>query len=166
MTLSSACRNKGQDKEGAPLPKMKTMFALALVSQLGVLMAGTDCTPTASTTLTEHSAGESFSIAVGESVSLEEVDISITFSAVTRDSRCPKDVNCIVAGEAIVIFQASRDGGTADLTFSVPPGGSDVQAFEEVSIAITELDPQAESGKRIDAASYAAKVTVTVGGAG
>ena len=145
---------------------MERLFALTLVAQLGVLMAGTDCAPTASSTLMEQSAGESFSISVGESVSLKEMDVSITFSAVTRDSRCPKDANCVVAGEAVVIFQASSGGGSTDLTFRVPPGGSDAREFEEVSITITELDPQTESGKRIDPASYTAKVMVTVGGSG
>ena len=81
-------------------------------------------------------------------------------------SRCPKDANRVVAGEAVVIFRASRGGGTTDLTLRVPPGGSDTQEFEELSITITELDPQTESAKRIDPASYAAKVMVTVGGSG
>ena len=93
---------------------------------------------------------------------MEEADLSLTFTTVTHDSRCPKDANCIVAGEAIVVFEALSGDARTDLTFKVPPDGDDAQGLEHLTITITELDPQTESGKRIEPASYVAKVLVAV----
>ena len=49
---------------------------------------------------------EPFSLAVGETVTADGTDLSLTFAAVPRDSRCPRDVTCIVAGEAVVVLEA------------------------------------------------------------
>jgi len=35
---------------------------------------------------------ESFSLAVGETVTVDGMDVSLTFADVPRDSRCPRDV--------------------------------------------------------------------------
>ena len=104
---------------------------------------------------------ESFSLAVGETASVEGTDLSLSFVAVTRDSRCPKDVSCIVAGEAVVVFAARVGGEETELTFKVPPGGKDEQAFGRFTIAIVELEPETDSTKKIDASDYVATVIVT-----
>ncbi len=113
--------------------------------------------------LSSGSAGveESFSLAVGETASVEGIDFSLRFAAVTRDSRCPKDVSCIVAGEAVVVFVARVGAEDSELTFNVPPGGKDEQAFDRFTIAIVELEPETDSTKKIDASDYVATVVVT-----
>ncbi len=121
------------------------------------------------TSLTVLSSGyagvdDSFSLAVGETASVEGTDLSLTFDAVTRDSRCPKDVTCIVAGEAVVVFVARAGGEDSELTFKVPPGGpgsKDERAFDRFTIAIVELEPETDSTKKIDASDYVATVVVT-----
>ena len=137
---------------------MKTRLASAWLVQLGILLAGTDCSPAPSSASSAEE--ETFSLRVGESTTLEGVDLTLSFKAVTRDSRCPKDVTCIVAGEAVVVFEALSSGARAELVFDVPPGGGDTKEFEGFTISITGLEPQPESGKRIDASSYVASVTV------
>ena len=66
---------------------------------------------------------EPFSLAVGETVTVDGTDLSLTFAAVPRDSRCPRDVTCIVAGEAVVVLEARLGGQETELTFKVPPEG-------------------------------------------
>ena len=104
---------------------------------------------------------ESFSLAVGETASVEGTDLSLRFVAVTRDSRCPKDVSCIVAGEAVVVLGARVGAEDSELMFKVPPGGKDEQAFGRFTIAIVELEPETDSTKNIDAFDYVATVVVT-----
>ncbi len=121
------------------------------------------------TNLTVLSSGyagvdDSFSLAVGETASVEGTDLSLTFDAVTRDSRCPKDVSCIVAGEAVVVFVARLGGEHSELTFKVPPGGpgrKDEQALDRFTITIVELEPETDSTTKIDASDYVATVVVT-----
>ena len=119
---------------------------LLVVTMLGSRYAGID---------------ESFSLAVGETASVEATDLSLSFVAVERDSRCPKDVTCIVAGEAVVVFVARVGGEDSELIFKVPPGGKDEQAFGAFTIAIVELEPETNSTTKIDASDYVANVVVT-----
>lgn len=74
-----------------------------------------------------------------------------------------QDATCIVAGEAVVLFEARAKGERADLTFEVPPGGGDAKELADLTITIVELDPPTESGKPIEPSSYIAMVVVAVG---
>jgi len=106
--------------------------------------------------------GESFTLRVGEAVRVEDADVTVTFKEVASDSRCPKDVTCIQAGEAVVhLAVVSEAGEKAVLELGVPPGGSSMAAsFQAFRITIFELNPQKESGKPIDPATYVATVRV------
>jgi len=110
----------------------------------------------------EARLGEPFPLRVGESASVEGVDLAIELVEVASDSRCPKDVTCIQAGEAVVRLALRSAGGeSAELELAVPPGGSSrAESFGDFRIAIVKLDPEKESAKRIDPASYVATVTV------
>lgn len=46
--------------------------------------------------------GEVFELRVGSSVTLANSDVTITFKDVTEDSRCPRSVECFIAGEAVL----------------------------------------------------------------
>ena len=62
---------------------------------------------------------------VGDMLHLDGSAAALTFKAVTRDSRCPKDVRCIRAGEAVVVLALrDRSAETSTLTFDVPPPSS------------------------------------------
>ena len=106
--------------------------------------------------------GESFTLRVGEAMRVEDADVTVTFKEVASDSRCPKDVTCIQAGEAVVhLAVVSEAGEKAVLELGVPPGGSSMAAsFQAFRITIFELNPQKESGKPIDPATYVATVRV------
>ena len=114
-------------------------------------------------------ADEPFSLAVGETVTMDGTDLVLTFAAVPRDSRCPRDVNCIVAGEVVFVFVARAGGEDSELTFKVPPGGREApeskaeQALDRFTITIVELEPETDSTKKIDASDYVATVVVTTG---
>jgi hypothetical protein len=107
--------------------------------------------------------GESFSLRIGEAARIEDVDVTVTFQEVSGDSRCPKDVTCIQAGEAVVVLgMASTAGPSARLELAVPPGGASPAAtFESLQVVVLELEPQPESTKSIDASTYQATLRVT-----
>jgi len=107
--------------------------------------------------------GESFSLRVGEAARVEDAEVTVTFQEVSSDSRCPKDVNCIQAGEALVLLALDSEAGrSAVLEFAVPPDGeSPASSFEALRVAIVELHPQKESTKPIDPSTYVARVRVS-----
>jgi hypothetical protein len=98
---------------------------------------------------------------VGDTVEIEGAELAMTFSEVVSDSRCPKDVICVRAGEAVVHFIVEPAGGDkTSLEFEVPPGGGDEGSFEDLDIIIVELNPQTESARRIEPSEYVATVKV------
>ncbi len=107
--------------------------------------------------------GESFRLRVGEAAKIEDAGITVTFQKVPSDSRCPKDVTCIQAGEAVVLLGLDPEGGrSAGLSLAVPPGGSSPEAtFASFRVAVLELQPQKESRKSIDPAAYVATLRVS-----
>jgi GWxTD domain-containing protein len=107
--------------------------------------------------------GESFRLRVGEAARVEDAGITVTFQKVVSDSRCPKDVTCIQAGEAVVLLALDTEGGRSSvLELAVPPGGSSPAAtFESLRIAVVELQPQKESRRPIDPAAYVATLRVS-----
>lgn len=87
--------------------------------------AGTSVTTAASTTTPTTTApttttakvrtvalGEAFSIKVGESVSVAGAGVSVTFTALVSDSRCPRGVQCIQAGNAVISVAVARPGAS------------------------------------------------------
>jgi len=103
---------------------------------------------------------EPFSLAIGETARLDDAGLSLTFLDVTRDSRCPKEVSCIVAGSAIIRFDAVVDGEKTTLTFEIPPGGEDAQSLAGLTVTLTALEPEPEAGKKMERSSYVAKLVV------
>jgi hypothetical protein len=104
--------------------------------------------------------GESFSLAVGESESIDGEDLILTFDGVARDNRCPKGVQCIVAGAATVVLVAEIGGETRELTLDVPPGGSASERLDGLEITVERVDPGAVAGRRIEPEDYVVTVVV------
>ena len=103
---------------------------------------------------------EPFPLAIGETARLDDAELLLTFREVTRDSRCPKEVSCIVAGSGVVRFDAVVAGETTTLTFEIPPGGEDAQSLGGLTVMLTALEPEPEAGKKMERSRYVAKLVV------
>ena len=98
---------------------------------------------------------------VGDVVQIDGSIAALTFKAVTRDSRCPKGVRCIRAGEAVVVLEL-REGAdeTSTLTFDVPPDGGASRSVRGYRIEILSLDPQAEADVEIAPRDYTSTIGI------
>ena len=111
--------------------------------------------------MTAPGQDQSGRLRVGETLRIGGTNASLTFARVERDSRCPKGVRCIRAGEAVVVFSVrEEDGAVSTLTFEVPPGGGASQSFHGYRIQIVGLDPQAETDVEIAPSDYVATIAV------
>ena len=66
--------------------------------------------------------GETFSVKVGESASVAGAGLSVTFTALVSDSRCPPGVQCIQAGNAVITVALARTG-SAPVTLTLGTDG-------------------------------------------
>lgn len=83
-----------------------------------------------------------FSLRVGESVDLEDIDLRMGFSEVVHDSRCPRMVMCIWEGDAEVGLWAESPGFAIE-EFNLnthPDGVQQVEIFGYL-VTIVGLDP-------------------------
>lgn len=103
---------------------------------------------------------QEFKVKVGEQVLITDAGLKITFSAVAEDSRCPKGVNCIWAGNGKIVIKISKGKKKADVQLNTgiePRLGS----FDEYKLKLVELNPYPESDVAIKRGEYVATLVVS-----
>jgi hypothetical protein len=134
------------------------MSQLVLISSivLGTLCtAGCDELPPGSPT----PGVSSVTLAVGQTVAVPDTSLSLRFTGVPNDSRCPADALCIQLGEAVVALEALRGSSTTQLQLRTSEAGrvADVATYR---IVLSTLLPYPYSNRPIDLADYRATVRV------
>ena len=99
-------------------------------------------------------SGPSKSAALGDPVELR-------FDGVASDSRCPIDVVCIQAGDAVLRVHARRlPKAEASLVLHTQLSGSSA-AFQGFVVALVELKPVPKASESIPPGRYVATLKVT-----
>ena len=100
-------------------------------------------------------------IQINQQKTLSKSKLTIKFSSLIEDSRCPTDVQCIQAGNARIKIDVKKSGGKAWETFEINTN-SEPQAikFAGYTINLTALNPAPASNIRINRNGYKATFTV------
>ena len=104
--------------------------------------------------------GEQFSLRVGETAYLADTRLSIRLNAVPEDSRCPRDVVCVWAGNARVSLTL-RDGSNADavdLNSTLEPRAVTRWGY---AVKLVDVQPVPTAGQPIPAREYVVRLVVT-----
>lgn len=146
---------------------MRWLTRLSLVLLALPLVGAGSCDADSPTAPDEPAPGTSVTLpaeatlAVGETILVEPLDVEVTFSAVTEDSRCPIDVTCVWAGRAVVALAIGESTGTTEeIELEV---GQWTQA-QGLRLAATALDPQPREGVEIPPEDYRLELTLTRAG--
>jgi hypothetical protein len=98
---------------------------------------------------------------VGKQTSLFNRDLTVQFVSVLNDSRCPKDVQCISAGNAKIRIKVRKNFGPWR-TFDVNLYGNNSEiSFRNYRIDFTDLKPDLRSNVRINRFQYRATLKIT-----
>jgi hypothetical protein len=110
----------------------------------------------------EVSLGSAFDLRVGDAVRIAGEPLTITFDRVTDDSRCPTNVTCVWAGDAIVHLRldASR-GRTGALDLHENVNLARDGAFESYRISLQRLEPPRQDGTQIAPDRYVVTLLVS-----
>lgn len=102
-----------------------------------------------------------FALKVGETAVLENETVQIVVTAVTDDSRCPKDVACVWEGEALVhVTIQETDKQPSDLQLNTnPPENS--QTYLQYQVLLEQLLPVPISGEQISQDQYEATIIIS-----
>jgi hypothetical protein len=107
-----------------------------------------------------------FTLAVGETASIDEEGLLVTFRDVPDDSRCPKDVQCVWPGIASCMVDVTGNSTKSSIVL-VQPGGTKSEAYEFQDYIITfALKPYPESITPIEKSEYSLTMTVRKAGGG
>ena len=85
--------------------------------------------------------------------------LAIRFVEMVEDSRCPRDVNCVWAGNAKIKVRVSKNGRSHDLTLDTN-GQSQSAVAEGYSIKLLGLTPEPRSNIRINRNGYVATLEI------
>ena len=107
--------------------------------------------------------GREFKLSPGQQASLKGTKLRFKFMNVKDDSRCPKDVTCVWAGNAAVRVWVTngRGGTTLTLNTNKSPTLGDEAQYQGYKIKLVDLSPYPHSDKNIAAGDYTATLLVS-----
>ena len=107
--------------------------------------------------------GREFKLSVGQRVSFGKLQIK--FTLVESDSRCPKDVECVWAGNAAVRLRltSGRRAKTVTLNTGRSSAFSDETAYQGYRIKLVNLTPYPRSDRKNTARDYKLTLSVSKG---
>ncbi len=103
---------------------------------------------------------EEFFIGPGQKVEIRESGLEITFNKVIEDSRCPKGVECVWAGNGkveITVHLPGKEPGIQELNTNLDPNEI---AAGEYKIQLLELQPFPVKSEEIMPEEYRVKLIV------
>lgn len=127
---------------------------------LGIVL--TACFAGYASAATRHD-GESVVVKLNGEKRATQSKITVRFVEMIEDSRCPRDVQCIQAGNAKIKVRLTRNGRSQvmELNTNAP---NQPAAFAGYELKLLRLSPQPASNIRIDRNGYVATITLSRSG--
>ena len=129
---------------------MKRLFA-ALIVTIGILGISAEARPQPERTVT---------VRIGQERSAGRGNVRIKFLEMIEDSRCPRDVQCIQAGNASIRVRVSRNRHSEVLVLNTN-GRAEKAVFAGYVFTLTRLTPEPRSNIRVNRNGYVATISVT-----
>ena len=144
------------------LPPVPVRASLALAFGVAAAVFTATCATTPPDPSTpEAPLGPEFTLRSAESVRIAGTALVLTFDRVTEDSRCPTDVNCIWAGNAVVRL-ATRVAGVTHGPIELHTTTADKREtpVDGYRVQLVRLMPTRTQGTTITQDQYIATLTV------
>ena len=113
------------------------------------LTLGTGCAaPPPANPAPRATLGKPVTLAIGQSVMLNDALVTIAFTGVSEDSRCPTKVNCVWTGRATVDLRVQANGEPAQniaLSTIHSPEKTNVTTVGGYRIEMTDVQPYPET---------------------
>ncbi|MEX2154755.1 MAG: hypothetical protein WD825_15545 [Gemmatimonadaceae bacterium] len=144
--------------------RLHRTFSIALV--IGVYAcARVKCDPVTATCAESAakvvSVGDEFVLAPGQRVTISDSDLSLEFERVTSDSRCPKDVQCVWAGNAAIRLKVVEQMSEPRLVELDTYGDRQKAQLGMFELQVVALTPDPVSTERIEPRQYRLTLRLT-----
>ena len=129
--------------------------------ELIVLQVLCGCAPAlATTTAPQERSPQQIVLAPKQSARIDGTSLSITFEEVVADSRCPKDVTCIWAGDVEVRVRIDSGNAAPHVATLHLNTAENETVSGEHRVTLIAVTPYPDSTQKIDPAAYRATVRV------
>jgi len=98
---------------------------------------------------------QEFTLAPGQTSTLENTSVRVQFTRVSGDSRCPADAICVLGGDALVHLRVS-DSGTADYELHAGDQSRAAITHRGIRLELVLLQPYPFSSRMIQPDEYRA----------
>ena len=108
----------------------------------------------------EKLLGQEFNLKAGQKARIKGEGLTISFSSVAEDSRCPEGVDCIWAGNAKIVLKLSKskgDSASFELNTNMEPHE---KSFQRYTIILKKLSPYPKKDSSIKGKDYIATLVV------
>jgi len=106
---------------------------------------------------------QDFQLPAGRSIRLADTDLVVHFDRVERDSRCPADVKCITAGDAVVVLGLAA-GRESERLYELHTTSGDATAVHAgFRVTLVALNPVPVSTRTLRARDYIATLRAARG---
>lgn len=99
--------------------------------------------------------GEEFELKFGQETIISDEGITVTFSKLLEDSRCPKGLQCVWAGNARVAIQLG--GKESILNSYLEPGKTNISEYE---VKLISVSPYPKHKVSIDKKDYRINIVI------
>lgn len=106
--------------------------------------------------------GATETMKIGETCKVEKSNASFTFIEVVSDNRCPRGVNCIQAGEAVILVKVGG-GSPQKVKIDTDPKTIARLPIEGGTVEMLEMNPYPEARIRIDPAQRTLRIRMIAG---
>lgn len=108
------------------------------------------------------SLGQNFELGYGEQATIESENLTITFTKILEDSRCPTGVQCIWAGNARIKLKLEQpSAGAAFIELNTSERYESRSAYLTYTIELLQLMPYPDASQPMEASAYCAVITVS-----
>ena len=140
---------------------MRKILFLALVAATSACMSTSQPTPAVGTPGSiQVSSGQAFDLAVGQEAQISDTPLTVRFISASQDSRCPSDVQCVWAGDALIRLGLSSTAAASSETSIHTNIEPRVATYSGYQIKAVGLRPTPKSGQSIPGAAYVVSLEV------
>jgi len=140
---------------------LKSLTCLLVVAASIACMAPSQPSPAGGVSPTiQVQTGSEFDLVVNQQAVVEGTPLRIRFNGVSNESRCPSDVQCVWAGNAVVhlnLTSTGNPGSDVALNTTLDPKSADYAGYR---VTLVGLKPYPRSGSPIPAGDYVASLRV------
>ena len=103
-----------------------------------------------------------FTLQVGDRARVSNGDFVVRFISVSGDSRCPVDVQCVWAGDAVVSLDLVSSGRTRSVDLHTnSTSGTVSTAYDGQVVELLELTPAPHSKQALGQGDYTARLRIS-----